>query len=437
MKYKISLLILILFMFTNLYSQSENQGEVESMQLDIETAVQSALENQLSVKTSKIELEKSQRNYKHSWNQFLPSFNASVTGNQNSGLTDSSINSTSISTNLTASLSLDFGLSAKLKALKASYESGQADYADTLRQIEYEVRKAFYSLLYMQSQVDSSKESLDSYKTQYEQTKAKKERGLVPEIDLLSSQVNYESAKIDFKNTEKAYSNALIEFLDQTGIKVAHGQKVSISGSLDDYEELLDFSFDESQIESVIENNSSVRSIKDSLEQAELSKKQTKASSYLPVLSLSGGLNPYSYTYDWASNSTNTSDSWSATIGLSLSLDNYLPGSSASDSIKDLEDSIKSLELQLEDKKQEIKTNILEMLNEIDISKDSLENCKLNVELAKKTYELGLVAFKNGTKDLSSLQTIQTSYTNAILQLRNQELTLINNILELKNVIGE
>ena len=77
------------------------------------------------------------------------------------------------------------------------------------------------------------------------------------------------------------------------------------------------------------------------------------------------------------------------------------------------------------------------MLNEIEIAKETLENCKLNEELAKKTYDMALVAYKNGTKDLASLQTIQNSYTNALLQLRNQQLNLIDNILELKNTIGE
>ncbi|MCR4735053.1 MAG: TolC family protein [Treponema sp.] len=439
MKYRVYIFILIFLMISYLFANESVAGKESVLELDIESSVKSALENQLSVKTGQIELEQSERNYNHSWNLLLPSLTASVSGNQNSGLSssNSSSNTTSFSANLDASLNLNLGLSAKIKALKAAYESGQRNFSDTLRQVEYEVRKAFYSILYVQSQLESSKETVESYKIQYEQTKAKKERGLVPEIDLLSSQVNYESAKIDLKNTEKSYTNALIEFLDQIGIEPAPGQKVELKGSLDDYESLLKVTFDEKQIDSLIENNSSVREIKDSLEAAKLSKTQAFYSSYFPSLTLSTSLNPYTYNYAWAANTSTDTNSWSASLGLSLSLDNLLPGSSASDSIKDLEDSIETLELQLQDKKREVKTSIFEMLNEIEIAKESLENCKLNVELADKTYELGLVAFKNGTKDLSSLQTIQTSYTNALLQLRNQQLTLINNILELKNTIGE
>lgn len=435
MKYKIYISIIFFMMIPYLFANESSIGKESVLELDIESSVKSALENQLSVKIAQIELEQSERNYNHSWNMLLPSLTASVSGNQNSGL--SSPNTTNFSTRLDASLNLNLGLSAKTKALKASYESEQRNFSDTLRQVEYEIRKAFYSILYVQSQLESSKESVESYKIQYEQTKEKKERGLVPEIDLLSSQVNYESAKIELKNTEKTYTNALIEFLDQIGIEPAPGQKVVLKGSLDDYESLLEFTFDEKQIDSLIENNSAVREIKDSLEMAKLNKTQSCYSYYSPSLSLSTSLNPYTYNYAWATNTSADTNSWSASLGLSLSLDNLLPGSSASDSIKDIEDSIETLELQLQDKKREVKTSILEMLNEIEIAKESLENCKLNVELADKTCELGLVAFKNGAKDLYSLQTIQTAYTNALLQLRNQQLTLINNILELKNTIGE
>ncbi len=423
MKQKISFFILFLMMAAVLGAQ-----DYDYLEVDVEMAVNSALENQSSVKESAIQLNQAERKYQHSWNNVLPSVTASVTGSDSGTDYDISTGTTGLAASVNASLSLNLGLAAKIKALKASYESGKKDYQDILRQIELEVRKSFYSLLYMQGQVESSKESMDSYQAQYEQTKIKKEKGLVPEIDLLSSQVNYESAKIDYKNTEKSYVNALLEFLNETGIEPQANQRVTLKGSLDDYQDLLDYHFDESKIDQVVENNSSVRSIKDSLEQAKLTKSQAVANSYLPALTLSAGVTPYSSL---------TSNSWSASVGLSLSLDNLLPGSSASDTIKDYSDTIATLELQLQDAKLEVRTSLFEMLNEIDIAKETLENCKLNVELAKKTYDLALVAYKNGTKDLSSLQTIQNSYNNAVLQLRNQQLNLINNILELKNTIGE
>ena len=427
MKYKFTLVFLTLFTIAEIYGQ-------EALEIDVEMAVHSALKNQSEVQESEIKLNQSQRKYQHAWNNFLPSVTVSASANDSGELT-ASANSLGISTGVSAGLNLNLGLASKIKALKVSYLNGKEDYQDTLRQIELEVRKSFYSLLYMEKQVESSAESLEAYKGQYEQTKIKKEKGLVPEIDLLSSQVNYETAKIDYKNTEKSYINALLEFLNECGILTENEEKVVLKGSLDDYQLLMDFEFDASKIDEVVEKNSAVRSINASLEQARLSKNQLIATSYFPSLTLSANLNPYSLAA--GSENQTASNSWSASVGLSFSLDNLLPGSSASDSIKDYEDTIASLELELKDTRLQLRTSIFEMLNEIEIAKESLENCKLNAELAKKTYDMALLAYKNGTKDLSSLQTIQNSYTNALLQLRNQQLNLINNILELKNTIGE
>lgn len=47
------------------------------------------------------------------------------------------------------------------------------------------------------------------------------------------------------------------------------------------------------------------------------------------------------------------------------------------------------------------------------------------------------VAYRNGTKDLNSLQSIQNAYSNAELQYRSQQLTLISNRLALKSLIGK
>ena len=102
-----------------------------------------------------------------------------------------------------------------------------------------------------------------------------------------------------------------------------------------------------------------------------------------------------------------------------------------------MDDSIKTLEMQLDKKRQQIKTNIIEILNEIEIAKEGLENCRLNSELAKKSYEMAEIAYKNGTKDLNSLQAIHNAYSNAELQYKNQQLSLINSRLTLKSLIGK
>jgi outer membrane efflux protein len=434
MKHKLIVILLAILFTVNSFAE-ENQTSDKI--IDVETAVQSALQTHLSVKQSRIQLEQAKRKYDHSWNNFLPSLSANVNGAANGSLTSTAANALTFSTGINANLNISLGVGKKIAALKADYESGQKNYEDAVREIETEIRKSFYSLLYMQGQVEISKASVSANEAQYNQTKIKKSQGLVTELDLLTSQVNYESAKINLRNTEKSYFNATFTFLNEIGINVEPGQRVSFEGSLDDYVNANDFELSQGNLDELIENSPAIRTIKSTLSKNSISRSQLALSAYLPNIMLSANINPYSYSYSLPNKIGITRDSWSVSAGLSFALDNYIPGSAVRDNIADMDDSIKTLEMQLDKKRQQIKTNIIEILNEIEIAKEGLENCRLNIDLAKKSYEMAEVAYKNGTKDLNSLQSIHNAYSNAELQYRSQQLSLINSRLTLKSLIGK
>lgn len=430
MKLKSYLLILMLLLPVLLYSQEKVKS------INITEAVESAVKTNISVQLEEIQLKQSERNYKHSWNNILPSVSGRASVNSNGGLTSSSMNSNSFDTGVSASLNLNLGIKNKIDALKLSYENGKTSYKNAIYELEYEVTSAFYSLLVLENQVKLNEEYVQSYKTQYEQTKSKKEKGLVSELDLLSAQVNYETAKINLRDAEKSYKNNLNEFLSNIGITVDEGEKVELSGTLDDCFTLIESVDTNQNIDELVENNSSVESLKTSLQQTELNRSQMINSSFFPSLSLSANVNPYSYSWNKETSGTGN-NTWSVSAGLSFSLDNYLPGSAARDNISDLDDTIESLKLQIKDTKSKLKIQISEMINDIELGKDSLENCRLSVELAKKSWQMAELAFKNGTKDLLSLQNIQSSYSNAQAQYMNQQLSLINTVLSFKKLISE
>ena len=434
MKHKLIVILLAILFTVNSFAE-ENQTSDKI--IDVETAVQSALQTHLSVKQSRIQLEQAKRKYDHSWNNFLPSLSANVNGAANGSLTSTAANALTFSTGINANLNISLGVGKKIAALKADYESGQKNYEDAVREIETEIRKSFYSLLYMQGQVEISKASVSANEAQYNQTKIKKSQGLVTELDLLTSQVNYESAKINLRNTEKSYFNATFTFLNEIGINVEPGQRVSFEGSLDDYVNANDFELSQGNLDELIENSPAIRTIKSTLSKNSISRSQLALSAYLPNIMLSANINPYSYSYSLPNKIGITRDSWSVSAGLSFALDNYIPGSAVRDNIADMDDSIKTLEMQLDKKRQQIKTNIIEILNEIEIAKEGLENCRLNIDLAKKSYEMAEVAYKNGTKDLNSLQSIHNAYSNAEVQYRSQQLSLINSRFTLKSLIGK
>ena len=428
-----------------------NEGTIT---LDVNTAVEYAIKTNISIQEEEIDLKQAERKYKHSWNNLLPSVSGKAIVNGGGSLTDSSTSQVSFETGLSANLNVNAGIKDKIESLKLTYENGKISYKNAINQLEYEVTSAFYSLLVLENQVSLNKESLQAYKNQYEQTKSKKEKGLASELDLLTAQVNYESAKINLRDAEKSYKNNLNDFLNNIGIKSEENAEVKLLGTLDDCFSLIQTIDTNQDIDQLVEKNASVTSLQASLNQTQLSRKQLYNSSFLPSLNLSANVNPYSYSKSnsvgtqissggQSSSSTQGSTgsqgakSWSVSAGLSFSLDNYLPGSSARDSISDLEDSIEKLKLEIEETKSKLKIQLKQMLDEIEFGKEALENCRLNVELAKKSFQMAEVAYKNGTKDLLSLQNIQSTYSNAQAQYMNQQLSLINTVLNYKKLISE
>ncbi|MBR1713760.1 MAG: TolC family protein [Treponema sp.] len=412
----------------------------ETLEITADSAVQAALDTNASVKKGAITLNQAKREYKHAWNNFLPEVSASATGTAQDNSLSTTGQTRSISGGMSASLSLSASLIQKIRLLKESYQSGQADYEDTVRDVETTVRKAFYSILYQQQSVESYKANVKSYEKQYEQTKTRKERGLVPEIDLLTAEVNLKSARLDLKNAEKSYYNSVIEFLNEIGLETNPAEtRITFKGSLDDAESVAGMKEKtptKEKIDELVENSPSVRSAQTELAAAKLNKTYTATSSYLPSLNLSANVNPFEKTYYKDSGETVDSDSWSASVGISIPLDGLVPGSAKMDSVLEKDDTIKTLELELADTKKSVRTQIIEKIHDIEISNETIEERKLNMELAKKTYEMEEEAYGKGTKDLLTVQNALDSYRSAQVEWRKEQYNLISYVLDLENIAG-
>ncbi|WP_191018143.1 TolC family protein [Treponema zioleckii] len=435
----VTLLVSVAVVFSA-FGEDSQKSEKNKLEITVDSAVESALKTHVSIKRESIELNQAERNYKHSWNNFLPSISASVTGSASDSSSYTSGETLTASGSLDASLSLNASLAQKIEILKQAYESGKADYEDTVREVETTVRKSFYSILYQQKKVESYKSSLDSYLNQYNQTKIKRNSGLVPELDLLTAEVNLKSAQVALKTAEKTYYNAAIEFLNEIGIEINPSEtEVIFAGSLDDADLIQEVklkNLTKEKIDELVESSPEVRSLKSSLDSAKLTKTYTAVSAYSPSLKLSASVTPKELSYTVKNSDKSTGNSWNASVGISIPLDSLVPGSSSRDSVSEKDDSVKDLELQLEDKRKSLRTSIVEKVHSIEISRETLEERKLNVELAQKTYQMTYTAYRNGTKDLLALQNALTSYQEAEVEWRSEQYNLMSYVLDLENLLG-
>lgn len=405
--------------------------------LTVDDAVELALKNHIDIQTKAISLEQSRREYAHSWNNVLPSIKATGTGAENRTYEDSDKDTLSLQAGVTANLSVDLGLAGKIKKLKSAYEEGKAGYEDTVRATETAVRQSFYNLLYLKEKLASAKSTLESYQRQYDQTSARANRGMASELDLLTAQVNLETAKPDVDSAENTYLNTLVSFLNTIGMEITGEERtlVELEGSLDyvDKAKKLDT---KKIVESCVENSSEVRALEDKIRTAQFNRSATAGSLYSPSLNASASAFPFSYQNERKSGTTTKVPNWSISLGLSIPLDNYLPGSSAKDTVAALDDTIKTYQLQLENTKKTVKTSVIEKLKNIELSQKTLKARKMNVELAEKSYKMTEDAYNRGTKDLLTLQSSLDKLQTAQLQLRAEQYTLISNVLDLENTLS-
>ena len=421
----------LVFVFTA-FSFGLFAQEKEKLTLTADDAVERALTSHIDIKRAEISLAQAKREYKSSWNKVLPSVSASGSASETKTWKDADSDTVNASASVSASLSLDTGLASSVKALRSSYEAGEISYEDTVRSTENSVRSEFYRLLYLNEQLENSKKTLESYEKQYEQAKNKFSRGTVTELELLSAQVNVETAKPDVDSARTTFNNALFEFLDTIGIE--RGTQVELSGTLDDADKVE--KIERSVLENCENKSAQVKLMQKNLETAKHNKASTAGSLFFPTLNLGANVLPEVYSYDKNTKDSTLTPQWSVSASVSLPLDSWIPGSSAGVKVAALDDTVKDYEVQLENLKKTVRTSAEEKYEAIELSQKNIAARKMNVQLAQKSYEMTEEAYSRGTKDLLALQDALDKLSSAKLQLRAEQYSLLSNVLSLKTLLS-
>lgn len=401
-------------------SAEENVEEVKV--LTLEDAVQYAAENNIQVKTQALTVDTLKKSSSYSWNSVSPS--ASVHG----GLSeDFERNSSSLSVSGTVSVGLSTNLYTTIRAAKLSYEQGLISYEQTCREVEKEVRAAFYRLLYEQEYLVLQKKSLDTKKAQYDNNQERFRNGQISELDVMTSRVNYESQKPLVEQAETAFTNNLAAFKQAIGID----QRVQIvlEGSLDDVLSVTGVSFESLPKRDVPAPD--VQNAEKAVEIAENALLARRFSAYGPALSAS-------YTFGKVKNSgaDDLSTQNSLSVGVTIPLDGYLPWSSSAVNIYSQKNSLEAAKLSLENTKTSLAVQTEKYLRNINLAVSQTASLKATVELAETAYEMTKTAYDYGKTDFLDLMSANDAVLDANVSLKNQAYSLISAILELEYLLG-
>ncbi len=418
------------------FSQSDDLSDKKSEThvLTVEDAVSLALENNISIKQSKMDLDLLETKNKYSWNSVSPSISVSggVSGSQSGKLENFSDSQSNLSWSASGSLSLSLSpsIATSVKSAQLAYEQGQMTYEETKRKIELSVRKTFYQLLYFNENLELQQKSLDSAAETYKSNLSKYNQGRLSELNLLTSQYNYESKIPTIENLKTTYESNLDSFKEVLGIKLS--DKIELNGNLEEALKEVLPSDDEVEKNPSLENVPAIKSALKNIEIAENSLAATKFSAWGPSLSLSAnastgsGINP--------SSDQTLSLSYSATVRIPL--DGYLPWSSGSLSVQSQKESLEKLKQNLEQTKTSTMISVRSSINTIDQALTQLELYEKNVDLMQKTYDMTKTSYNVGSSDLLTLQNAEVNLYQAKYNVQNQRYTIISAILDLENTLG-
>ncbi len=401
-------------------------AQTETKSLSLDEALNLALKNNISIQREKISLETAQRASVHSWNSLLPSI--SVSANDEIELPQGE-NTFGVEGKISLSISSD--LFASMKKAKLDYEAKQISFDEAVSEITATVKESYFSLLLAKQNLDFLKENLENAKIQAEQNEERYRRGTLSEMEYLSSKVSYEKLKPDFKSQELAYQKDFKTFCLFLGLD----EGVFLSGNLEDFIRQYESSFDENKKIEIADavssgNIPSVLNLKKQIEAALKEVSAARLTAYGPNAVVSYSASP-------ALSGINQGQlKQSASIGISIPLENLLPFSKGADSIQSTKDSVNDLQLQLKEKSKTVSADYSHIIQSLSQKEESLASLKNFVNLAQKNYEATKFAYSKGMTEFLSMQNASKENLEAKMNLQNELLETLKLYISLEKLYG-
>ncbi len=408
-----------------------------------ERAVEYALENNLGLKSEEINVRIKERTADYAWNRFIPTVQASgtmarmnaeqSTFDLSGGLpTMVDLPQWSVSAGLDMSLTLSLAIGRGIRATQIDYQGGLISYEQAQRKLERDVRKSFYNLLLMRENRKLMVENIDAAERRYEQARINYENGMVPELTVLSAEVAWENMKPQLKAMDLGYRQALQGFKMSLGLDLE--RDVVLEGSINTDAVEVET---ENLIEEHLADRPDVQSLIGTIIGMENQLEATKQQVYTPQLILGFNLDPAFSGDPWADPWFGGDAEWNQRSGMfratiAMSLDGLLPFSQTQIGLRELEDSIRQTRIGLMQMVEGAELEIDTTIRQLEKSRDTIETLQLNVERARRAYEMAEDAYNAGSKELLEVQNSELELKSAQLEVLKEKYTYLSALIDLE-----
>jgi outer membrane protein TolC len=448
------------------FAQETGQAgdSVQALRLTPDEAVDLALKHNLSLQSSQVTVGGKKRASDLSWNQFIPSVTAAgslirdnevttVSGmvpaldlapffggllpaGQIYGVAPYSVDAPQwhVAGTIQAQLGINLAMFEAMNTLKLDYQSGLISYEKAKSQLERDVRKAYYSMLLLEEQINLLRESYDNADRRVRMAQDNYNAGLAPELTLLQAQVARENMKPAIDQAENGYKLSLASFAIQLGLPYeTQFELVPVSD---------DISFIPLDTADLISKAASGRPDILELKQTILTLKSSRKArvfSLTPSLGLSWNFTDAFIQDPWKDDWGNK-DYWnksgSLTIALSWRLDSLIPWSTGFQAIKSVDDNLRAANIGLAQAVRGTEIEVYNKVLDLERIRTTSEAQSMTVSLAEKSYQLTEQAYGAGLQDLLSVQNAELSLRQARVQALEQDFNYLTGLIDLEYTIG-
>jgi multidrug efflux system outer membrane protein len=398
------------------------------LSLTLGDAVERALENNLNLKKSLIDLSSAEYQAQRLWAEIFPSISATVSDTYSSNLFSGigfEINEKGRSYSIGAgvSLGLNAGTVYAARNIRLAYQNRLLSYEDACNQLEIQVTKDFYSLIADRENLNFLEDTLKLAAQQLEKNQLGFNNGLVNELTVTQSRLALENARYNLSAARSVHENRMREFLASLGI----GQDTD--AVLEGLIAITRFDADtEARIKQYLPGRPDIVSRRHEIQRLENTERQTALSGRSPSLTLATEWN--------SSNFDPFGDSLRGSVRLNVPIDTWIPGTKGGQSVRNAKLAIDRAKLDLKITEDGAITHIRSLAANLRNSWDSIEIARLSLQAAQRSYELTELGFRNGTIESLKLEDARNNLAVARQRLLRSELACQTTILDLSAALN-
>jgi outer membrane protein TolC len=437
------------------------QEAAAARRISPEEAVELALQNNLSLESSRTSLETRRRASQYSWNQFIPDVmlrGSLVQDNSRTYLyNESDIPSVmldqmrdqletsrmGISGAIQASMTISAAMFENMRRLRLDYEGGLLTYEKAKAQLERDVRKAYHNMLLLQENIALLRGSFENAGRQVQMAQANYNAGLAPELTLLQARVARENMRPVIDQAENGLKLSMAQFAMFLGLD--YNTPFELIPAADD----IDFiTLDVSEMISQAANRKpDILELRHTIQMLE-SVRKVQIYSLLPTLTLSWNTAPFFFinpkpetTINYANPPESTFNparnvSSQFSITLVLRLHSLIPFSTDFQGVRNFDDQIRTANIGLAQLINGTEIEIYNTVLALERARVSAEVQAQTVALAEQAYRLTEQAYRAGLQDYYQVQNAEQSLRQARVQMLEQQFNYLNGLIDLEYSIG-